>query len=133
MKYTFEDRDKLPNDCIYYSHRMEADKLNSIIELVGVYGVSIHANIQTIVSTYVNRFYEHKDYSNIMQNLHDIVEEKDRLRVLSEIYNGTFDLLNRGFWHNKNTLIPIIIDDDVENGETLLIKNDILVGYIRCE
>lgn len=100
--------------------------LKNIISNIGS-DIEIHANLQTIVSTYINRIKYDERFTNLML----MCEKEEMLPILSEMYDGAFDVKNKIFWFNRYKPINIIVDDNVCNGYTLLIKDGEVLGYIQ--
>jgi hypothetical protein len=126
MRYNLAE---VPEDKIHYYYgghcgRLPTEVFHDLISKCGT-DVKIHVNLQTIVSEYINSF----KYDERYVNLQLLCNEKEFYPILSEIYKGAYDIKNKTYWFNRYTPIKIVTDDDVDNGHSLIIRDDEVVGY----
>lgn len=87
--------------------------------------MEIHANVKTIISQYSNEVIGSKEYDN----LDLLYKYENKAPILSEIFEGYYDLENRVFWLNSKDFVRIVVDKEVEDGYTILVKENKAIGY----
>lgn|GEM_PF-6904547 len=128
MKYADSIIEVIDKNVCYYSGSLQASFLYDLIDKCGT-DVEIHANTQTIISHYLNNIRIDERYNNLKL----LCNEVNEYPILSELYKGAYDIKNKTFWFNRNTPIKIVVDDEIFNGYTLIIKNNKVIGYFVGE